>query len=200
MLRVELQWIKLIIQMKKIIAFEWLSLDGFIGGPKEETDWFVWNKEIEKFAKEFQNSIDTMLFGRTTYEVMVNYWPTPASSTEDPMITNFMNNTKKVVFSKTLKKVEWKNSTLHKEITPEEINKLKHEAGKDIIIYGSGSIVSQLMKLGLIDEFQIMINPVVLGKGKPLFQNIEEKSSMKLLNTRAFTGGSVLLNFQTNKK
>ncbi len=87
-----------------------------------------------------------MLFGRTTYEVMASYWPTPASSTEDPMITNFMNNTNKIVFSKTLKKVEWKNSTLHKEITPEEINKLKHEAGKDIIIYGSGSIVSQLMK------------------------------------------------------
>ncbi len=141
-----------------------------------------------------------MLFGRITYEVMASYWPTPASSTEEPMITDFMNNTNKIVFSKTLEKVEWKNSTLSKEIIPGEIKKLKQEAGKDIIIYGSGSIVSQLMKFGLLDEFQIMINPVVLGKGKPLFQNVEEKSSLKLLNTRAFTGGSVLLNFQTNKK
>jgi len=186
--------------MKKIIAFEWLSVDGFIGGPNGETDWFVWDQEIEKFAKEYQTTIDTMLFGRTTYEVMAAYWPTEVSVSEDKMITDFMNHTNKIVFSKTLEKVEWKNSTLHKEITPEEINKLKHEAGKDIIIYGSGSIVSQLMKFGLLDEFQIMINPVVLGKGKPLFQNIEEKSSLKLLNTRAFTGGSVLLNFQTNKK
>jgi dihydrofolate reductase len=110
-----------------------------------------------------------------------------------------MNNTNKIVFSKTLEKVEWKNSKLSKEIIPGEIKKLKQEAGKDIIIYGSGSIVSQLMKLGLIDEFQIMINPVVLGGGKPLFQNVE-KSNLKLLNTRSFTGGNVLLNFQTDKK
>ncbi len=185
--------------MKKIIAFEWLSLDGFIGGPNGETDWFVWDQEIEKFAKEYQSKIDTMLFGRITYEVMASYWPTTASSTEDPMITDFMNNTNKIVFSKTLEKVEWKNSTLSKEIIPGEIKKLKQEAGKDIIIYGSGSIVSQLMKLGLIDEFQIMINPVVLGGGKPLFRKVE-KSNLKLLTTRSFTGGSVLLNFKTDKK
>ena len=111
--------------MKKIIAFEWLSLDGFIGGPNGETDWFVWDQEIEKFAKEYQSKIDTMLFGRITYEVMASYWPTPASSTEDPMITDFMNNTNKIVFSKTLEKVEWKNSTLSKEIIPGEIEKLK---------------------------------------------------------------------------
>ena len=116
--------------MKKIIAFEWLSLDGFIGGPNGETDWFVWDQEIEKFAKEYQSKIDTMLFGRTTYEVMASYWPTPASSTEDPMITDFMNNTNKIVFSKTLEKVEWKNSTLSKEIIPGEIKKIKQEAGK----------------------------------------------------------------------
>ncbi len=188
--------------MKKIIAFEWLSLDGFLGGPNEETDWFVWNEEIEKFAKEFQTTIDTMLFGRTTYEVMAAYWPTEASVSEDKMITDFMNNTNKIVFSKTLEKVEWKNSTLSKEIIPEEIKKIKQSlpnGNKDIIIYGSGSIVSQLMKFGLLDELQIMINPVVLGKGKPLFQNVE-KSNLKLLNTRAFTGGNVLLNFQTDKK
>ena len=115
------------------------------------------------------------------------------------MITDFMNNTNKIVFSKTLEKVEWKNSTLSKEIILGEIKKLKQEAGKDIIIYGSGSIVSQLMKLDLIDEFQIMINPVVLGGGKPLFQNVE-KSNLKVLTTRSFTGGNVLLNFQTDKK
>jgi dihydrofolate reductase len=118
------------------------------------------------------------------------------------MITDFMNNTNKIVFSKTLEKVEWKNSTLSKEIIPEEIKKIKQSlpnGNKDIIIYGSGSIVSQLMKFGLLDEFQIMINPVVLGGGKPLFQNVE-KFNLKLLNTRAFSGGNVLLNFQIDKK
>jgi len=186
--------------MKKIIAFEWLSLDGFIGGPNGETDWFVWDEEIEKCAKEFQTTIDTMLFGRTTYEIMAGYWPTLASSTENQMITDFMNDTNKIVFSKTLEKVEWKNSILVREIIPEEIKKIKHQTGRNIIIYGSGSIVSQLMKLDLIDEYQLMINPVVLGSGKPLFQNVKEKSKLKLLNTKTFTSGNVLLTFQADKK
>ncbi len=187
--------------MKKIIAAEWLSLDGFMSGPNGEIDWFVWDGEIEKYAKEFQTTIDTMLFGRTTYELMAGFWPTPASSTEDQMITDFMNDTNKIVFSKTLEKVEWKNSRLVRELIPEEIKIIKQSGRdeRDIVIYGSGSIVSQLMKLDLIDEYQIFINPVVLGKGKSLFQNVEEKSNLKLLNTKTFISGNVLLTFQTDK-
>ena len=186
--------------MRKIIAFEWLSLDGFISGPNGENDWFVWDEEIEKYAKEFQTTIDTMLFGRKTYEIMVAYWPTEASATENPMITNFMNNTDKIVFSKTLEKVEWNNSTLVKGINPEEIKKLKGQAGKDIIIYGSGSIVSQLMKLNLLDECRLMLNPIVLGSGMPLFQNIEEKANLELANTKTFKIGTVLLTYHAGNK
>lgn len=186
--------------MKKIIAAEWLSLDGFMAGPNGETDWFGWDEEIEQYAKESQSKSDTLLFGRTTYDLMVSYWPTPAASAENKIITDFMNNTPKIVFSKTLEKVEWKNSTLVNQIDPEEIKKIKQKEGKYIMIFGSGSIVSQLMKLELIDEYEIFVNPIVLGNGKPLFQNVEERSKLKLLNAKTFKSGVVLLNFQAGKK
>lgn len=188
--------------MRKIIAFEWLSLDGFMAGPNGETDWFVWDEEIEKYCKEVQNRFDTMLFGRATYETMANYWPTHASSNEDPGITDFMNNTHKIVFSKTLEKVDWNNSSLAKEIVPEEIDKMKQPSpgcDKDMVIYGSGGIVSQLMKLDLIDEYQIMVNPVVLGSGKSMFQNIEERFKLKLLNTKTFASGNVMFYYNLLK-
>src|SRR5688500_16519645 len=185
--------------MKKIIAFEWLSLDGFIGGPNEETDWFVWDEEVGLAAKKVQSKTDTLLFGRTTYDIMASYWPTPAAGSEDPVITDFTNNTNQVVFSKTLEKDDWKNRRLENEITPEAIKKIKQQARKNILIYGSGSIVSQLMKSGLIDEYQIMINPVVLGNGKPLFQNIEEKAKLKVIKTKKFKCGNVLIIYQNEK-
>lgn len=191
--------------MKKIIAFEWLSLDGYIGGPNGETDWFVWDEEVGIAAKKVQSKTDTLLFGRTTYDIMANYWPTSASASEDPVITDFMNDTNKIVFSKTLEKVDpiitgWKNTRLVNEITPEQIKKIKQQADKNILIYGSGSIVSQLMKSGLIDEYQIMINPVILGSGKPLFQNIEEKLTLKVIRIKRFKCGNVMITYQTEKK
>lgn len=186
--------------MKKIIAFEWLSLDGYIGGPKGETDWFVWDEEVGIEAKKVQSKTDTLLFGRTTYDIMANYWPTSASASEDPVIADFMNGTNKIVFSKTLEKVDWKNTRLVNEITPEQIKKIKQQADKNILIYGSASIVSQLLKSGLIDEYQIMINPVVLGSGKPLFQNIEEKLTLKVIRTKKFKCGNVMITYQNEKK
>src|SRR5688500_11862872 len=170
--------------MKKIIAFEWLSLDGFIGGPNEETDWFVWDEEVGLAAKKVQSKTDTLLFGRTTYDIMASYWPTPAAASEDPVITDFMNNTNKIVFSKTLEKVDWKNTRLVNEITPEAIKKIKQQARKNILIYGSGSIVSQLMKSGLIDEYQIMINPMVLGNWKPLFQEFKDNDKLIVIKNK----------------
>jgi dihydrofolate reductase len=186
--------------MKKIIAFEWLSLDGFFGGPNEETDWFVWDEEVGIEAKKVQSKADTLLFGRKTYDIMAGYWPTPASASEDPAITDFLNETNKIVFSKTLETVDWKNTRMVNEITPEEIKKIKQQARKNILIYGSGSVVSQLMKLGLIDEYQIMVNPVVLGKGKPLFQNIEEKLKLKTIKTKKFKCGNVMITYQDEKE
>lgn len=182
--------------MRKIILLNYLSLDGFIAGPKGETDWFVWDKEVEGYYKEAQSTIDTILFGRLTYETMANYWPTPASSAEDPAITDYMNNVRKIVFSQTLEKAEWNNSELVREVVPEEIAKMKQQPGQDVVIYGSGSIASQLMKAGLIDEYRIMVNPVVLGGGKQLFQGVNDRPKLRLLDTKAFSCGNVLLRYQ----
>lgn len=184
--------------MRKIIAIEWLSLDGFIAGTNGEIDWFVWNEEIEEYSKEVMSSSDTMLFGRLTYELMAAYWPTPASDSENKIITDFMNNSPKVVFSKTISKVEWNNTSLFSEIDSRNIIEMKQNSGKDILIYGSGSIVSQLSKMKLMDEYRIFLNPVVLGNRKPLFQNVVERCTLNLVNTKSFKGGNVLLQYSNN--
>ena len=179
--------------MRKIIVFNWISIDGFVAGTNGETDWFAWDKEIEEQYKQVQSSVDKIFYGRLTYETMASYWPTSAASKEDPAIRDHMNDTEKIVFSNTLKKAQWNNSRLIAQIDPEEIQRMKHLPGKNIVIYGSGSIVSALAKLKLIDEYFLMVNPVVVGGGKPLFQMIELK--LKLINTRPFKSGVVLCHY-----
>ncbi|MBI3023430.1 MAG: dihydrofolate reductase [Thaumarchaeota archaeon] len=111
-----------------------------------------------------------------------------------------MNNMPKIVFSKTLDKVEWNNTRLVKGNIVEEISKLKQQPGKDLIIFGSAKLASSLINLGLIDEFRIMVNPVVLGKGNPLFEEIKDKISLKLLKTKTFGSGNVLLYYKPDQK
>jgi len=130
--------------MRKIIVSNLVSLDGFMAGINGEIDWFLWNEETAQYAKELAKSIDSILFGRVTYELMANFWPTPAADTEDPLITNYMNDTAKIVFSKTLERADWKNTSIIREIDPAEILKLKQQPGKNLVIYGSGSLVSSL--------------------------------------------------------
>ena len=125
------------------------------------------------------------------------YWPKPDPSDPSPkVLIDFMNNARKVVFSRSLKKAEWNNSVVMKDIIPEEINKLKEEAAKDIVIFGSGSIVSQLTKLGLIDEYQFLINPVFLGNGKTIFKKEEAKAKLKYLNSKIFGNGNIMLQYE----
>ena len=131
---------------------------------------------------------------------MANYWPSPAAAKDDPIIADRMNNLPKIVFSKTLEKVEWKNSRLVKENIAKEISKLKRQPGKDMVIYGSGSIVSALAQAGLIDEYRIFVNPIVLGSGKPLFKDIKNRLNLKLLNTKTFGNGLVLLCYRPEEK
>ncbi len=107
-----------------------------------------------------------------------------------------LNSMRKIVFSRTLEKVEWNNSTLRKEIVPDEIAKLKQESGKDMLIYGSASVVSALTNLGLIDEYQLLVHPVILGSGKPLFKGIQKQVNMKLTSTRTHPSGIVVLYYQ----
>ena len=184
--------------MRKIIVSNYVSLDGFFAGPNGEIDWFVWDEETAKYSRGLAASIDTILFGRVTYELMAGYWPTIA--TEDPVITEYMNHSPKIVFSRTLEKADWKNTKLIKELNKEEILNLKKQPGKDMVIYGSGSIVSTLAKWGLIDDYRLFVNPVVLGSGKPLFKGLDGKLQLKLFSTKTFHCGVVLLHYGLETK
>lgn len=180
--------------MRKIIVSNYVSLDGFIAGPEGEIDWFVWDEEMAKYSRDLLYSIDTLLFGRVTHELMAGYWPTASPPSEDQVIIDAMNNLPKIVFSRTLARADWTNTTLVKEINKEEILKMKQQPGMDMVIFGSGSIVSAFSQLALIDEYRMIVNPVVLGRGKPLFKDIRERINLKLLKTKTFSSnGNVVL-------
>ena len=186
--------------MRKVLLSNLVTLDGFFAGPNEELDWFILDEEFNQYAIDLLSKVDALLFGRVTYQLMAEYWPAAASnsstSKSDLEIANKMNNLPKIVFSKTLQKVEWNNSTLVKEIIAEEISKMKQQSGKDMVIFGSGSIVSTFMQLGLIDEYRIILNPIVLGNGNPLFKGINGKQNLKLLNAKVFDSGIVILFYE----
>ena len=185
--------------MRKIIVFENVTLDGFMAGPNGELDWAIQDDEVTQNSKEGNYSIDTFLFGRVTYDMMASFWPTPTGKSANPVFAEALNNTPKIVFSTTLKKADWQNTEVVQELTKEEILKLKQLPGKNMMIFGSGTLVEQLTKLGLVDEYQLMVNPVVLGKGKPLFNNITDRMNLNLVSSKTFKSGLVLLRYQPVK-
>lgn len=176
-----------------------MTLDGYFAGPKGEIDWHNYDDEMGAFSTEQMKTLGALIFGHTTYELMANYWPTPDGIRSEPTVAGIMNTMPKIVFSKTLKEVKdgpiWKNVTVLNEIKPEEIIKMKKQEGRDIAIFGSGTIVQQLSNLGLIDEYRLVVNPIILGKGKLLFENVKE-FKLKLLKTRNFKNGNILLYYQ----
>ncbi len=137
-----------------------------------------------------------VLFGRITYELMASYWPTPTAMKSDPIVAEGMNRMPKVVFSRTLDKVLWSNTKLVKGDLTTAIRKMKQEPGEGMAILGSGSIVSQLAPEGLIDEYQVVVNPVILGKGRTMFDGVKEKLNLKLTKTRTFGNGKVFLCYE----
>ena len=137
--------------------------------------------------------------GRVTYQLFADYWPTPAAYKENPIIAPMMNDLQKIVFSRTLDNAEWNNSKVVKENVSEEISRLKQQPGKDMVIFGSGIIVSEFAKFGLIDLYRLIVNPVVLGSGKPLFKGLDDKLKLKLLNARPFGSGNVILEYEPMK-
>lgn len=185
--------------MRKIVVFNLVSLDGYFAGPKGDIDWHNTDREFGKFAEEQTSEFKTLIFGRVTYELMKSYWPTPQAIKDDPIVAKVLNTAPKIVFSKTLEKVEetpvWKNVTLFKEINPEEIKRLKTQPGGDMTILGSGTIVQTFTNLSLIDEYRLLVNPVILGRGKPMFNNVKDRLQLKLLKTRNFKSGNVLLSY-----
>jgi dihydrofolate reductase len=152
--------------------------------------------EFQAFVEENAKGGGMLLFGRITYEMMAGYWPTPMAMKIDPVVAERMNHIPKVVFSRTLKAATWDNTTLVNGEIAAEVRRLKSEHGEDITILGSGSIVSQLARAGLIDEYQLVVNPVVLGEGRTMFEDLGRTLPLSLTRTRTFGNGSVFLCYE----
>jgi dihydrofolate reductase len=186
--------------MRKLLFFMLISLDGFFEGPDRDINWHNVDAEFNEFALEQLNSVDMLLFGRVTYELMAGYWPSPAAVTDDPIVAERMNSLPKIVFSKTLSGVDWQNTRLVRNDFVKEISNLKQQPGKDLIIFGSSDLAVTFIEHGLIDEYRIMVNPVVLGNGKALFKGLQNKLDLELLKTRVFASGNVLLYYSSAGK
>jgi dihydrofolate reductase len=184
--------------MRKLIVSNLVSLDGFMAGPAGEIDWFAGlaDKEFEEYAVRLLESSDTLLFGRVTYQLMAGYWPTASAAQDDPRIIAAMNDLRKIVFSRTLDKVEWKNSRLVEGDAAGEVARLKAQPGKHLVIYGSGGLVSELSPQGLIDDYRIFVAPLALGSGLPLFRGLSRRLGLRLVETKSFRAGMVLLRYE----
>jgi dihydrofolate reductase len=158
------------------------------------------DEEFNKFAIEQLDSVDTLLFGRVTYEMMASYWPTPNALADDPLVAGKMNSLPKIVFSKTLSSPKWQNTRLIKDNFAQEVAKLKQQSGKDLIIFGSSDLAVTFIEQDLIDEYRIMVNPVALGIGKSLFKGIQTRLELKFLKTKVFRSGNVLLYYGRAEK
>ena len=193
--------------MRKVILFLHSSLDGFVEGPNGEMDigWVAYNEELEKHAKEILSTVDTVLWGRGTYQMMENYWTSvpsnPTASEHEVEHAKWIEDTQKIVFSTTLEKTEWNNSRLVKENIEEEIINLKELPGNDIIILGSPRFAHRLMELNLIDVLKITISPVIIGSGLPLFNEVKYSRNLSLVENKTFNSGVIGLtyNFINNR-
>ncbi len=189
--------------MRKIIASIFLSLDGFMVGPNEDMSWVMdnFNDEMGVYAANLMASMDTVMLGRVTYEIMNKVWPFQTEATW-PGATR-MNAVRKIVFSRTLDKVEWgkfENARLVRDIFPDGINNIRKQPGENMVIYGSGSIVQAFTRFGLIDEYQLLVHPVVLGQGKLLFKDIPQPVSLNLIKSEKYKNGVVVLYYEPAKK
>jgi len=182
--------------MRRVIVFNHVTLDGYFTDVNGDMSWAhraQQDAEWSGFVAENAKGESVLLFGRITYELMASYWPTPAALKSEPALAERMNSLPKVVFSRTLDRASWKNTKLVKGDMLAEMRKMKKEPGPDMVIMGSGRIVSQLAPEGLIDEYQIVVVPIVLGKGRTMFDGVKEKVTLKPTRTRAFGNGNVLL-------
>src|SRR2546428_9393015 len=186
--------------VRRLFLFMMVSLDGYFEGPNHDLSWHVVDQEFNRFAVDQLNQIGTLLFGRVTYHLFKDYWPKagrdPTTSKENLEIARMIDDAEKIVFSRTLAGLretdDWKNVHLVREAQPEEIKRLKQLPGKDIAIFGSNDLATNLLRMGLIDELRIMVNPVILGNGNPLFRGMTDHVKLKLLRTKTFRSGNVL--------
>jgi len=183
--------------MRRLTVFNSVSLDGYFVDAAGDMSW-AHNRDAEfnAFVEGNASGEGELLFGRITYELMASYWPTPMALKSDPVVAAGMNNLRKVVFSMTLDKASWNNTRLVKGDLVEEIRKMKKASGNDMVIMGSGSIVSQIASESLIDEYQVVLIPVALGRGRTMFDGVKERLALKLTKSRTFSNGNVFLCYE----
>ena len=185
--------------MRKLLVFNHVSLDGYFTDARGDMSWAHHRSDDETraFAAENAQTGDgPLLFGRVTYQMMAAFWPTPAAQAMDPGIAAGMNRRPKLVASRTLSEVTWANARILRGDLIQEVRALKAEPGDGITVMGSGTIVAQLVRAGLVDELQVVVNPLALGAGRTLFQGIDPRASFHLLGTRVFRNGNVLLSYE----
>jgi dihydrofolate reductase len=188
--------------MRKIISFMHISLDGFVAGPKGEMNWIKVDEEIFDYVGQRIGEGDTALYGRVTYEMMESYWPTagdePTASKHDVEHSKWYKKVHKVVLSKTMN-ANSSSTTIVSDNLSERLNAIKRQPGSDILLFGSPTATHSLIQLGLIDGYWLFVNPIVLGQGIPLFQDIKEKIKLNLVTTRRFTSGVTELNYTVER-
>jgi dihydrofolate reductase len=186
--------------MRKITTFNFLTLNGFFKGPGEATDWHNHGEEENRFSEDQMFRGNVLLFGRKTYELMNSYWPTDAARAQFPVVAEQMNKAEKWVVSRSLQHTDWQNSRLLEGELTEAIARLKATEGPDISILGSGEIASQLTDADLIDRYELMIDPVFIGSGTTFLGGISTMPQLKLVETRAFSSGTVLLIYERKQR
>lgn len=185
--------------MGKIFVFDMVSLDGYFAGPKGELDWHNVDTEFNEFAINQLTEVEMILFGEVTYEMMACYWTTDEAKKNDPIVAKLMNDLPKVVVSQKLKTADWSNTKIVRDDVNNRISELKDRAAKDIAIFGSSMLSVSLMEAGLIDELRIMVNPVILGKGRSIFDGLDSRLKLRLVSNRLFKSGNILLCYQPDK-
>lgn len=186
--------------MRKLIVFMHTSLDGFVAGPNGEMDWIIAGEEMFDHAAKQTEKADTALYGRVTYQMMENYWPTagdkPNASKHDKEHSAWYNKVEKVVVSKTMQGENLPNTKIISENIADQIISLKQGTGKNILMFGSPSVAHALMSKDLIDDYWLFVNPILLGEGIPLFKDIKERTKLKFVASDIFSSGVVCLHYE----
>lgn len=185
--------------MRNLILFMHTSLDGFVAGPNRELNWAKLDDELFDFVATMTAKADTALYGRVTYNMMENYWPTaaeqPNATKHDREHAVWYKKVSKIVISKTLSENGLENTKVISNQLTENIIKIKEQEGKNILIFGSPQASHSLLSLGLIDEFWLFVNPILLGQGIPLFKGVSERTQLKLMESKTFTNGVIALHY-----
>lgn len=187
-----------IFRMRKLIIDSIISLDGYYTDPNNSIDWFDFDEKEQEWSKEINRRVDTIIYGRRTYEEFSAFWPTPQPEKIgfDPLLIRQLRELPKIVFSRSLSSAPWNPSTIVRENPDEAISKMKKESGKDIVVVGSGSVVTSLVRAGLVDEYRIRVRPIILGAGKPLFSDSNARHPLRLVSSQQFDNGVIGLHYE----